>query len=475
MKTKCTGKNTCPISVYHTREPAAWGVDYYRGQSQSAWYWNRWNGTDGIMPSSDKFPNDGRMSKNRVSEGDSYVWEYTAGPRDTAFMEAQDRKYLTELARTNWALFLKEMTPRGELSREDQDKERGLDLRLPHHKNLQREFAADVARISGARSSGVDVRRGGAGGARVAPEGSRRDAGRSDGATLVRPRTTASIAPAAPTRKIAETPAITVEENIRRQVALLGGTTPERAKAMMILWGLATHSAENRLLIERTPRSLENLNRLLKDDSLKVRGAASYILQMFTCRKKKEEAQKEEKRRNIEAARIATERRAEAEREKTRKAIAAPSRGAGGGGSSAASYKPALVISSTRAPDFDRKERERIKAEEERQAALKKERDTEFAEKFQRDWEEKSLREATLYVEKQKRDYVSDEQRKADVSDAWDCDIDKIKAGYHERFGCDISSEGRDMMEREITDKKDRQRDELRAIDDDSSAACSVM
>ena len=560
------------------------------------WVHNRYNGVRRLF--SDELPFEVRGGKEwpqidaavgafallpAESGPDWYEVTFTPGPRAIKWMEEQDRIYLNDIKESNPKLFLKEMTSREDLLYVDQIVQFGLDLSLPHHRNLQREFAADVARISGARSSGVDVRRGGAGGARVAPEGSRRDAGRSDSATLIRPGTTASIAPssvitAAPTRKAA----ITVEENIREQVILLrdrdsskrkqtanalwtlaagepknqvligrtegaiealvdllrddnyevkkeaaralftlsthpenkvligrmegavvaligvlrDGNTGVRANAARALMSLASNNPENQVLIGRTKGAIEALMGLLRDGNDEVREAAAWALKSLTANNPENQVLIGRTKGVIEALvgllrhdNYGVRREAAGALEnlamnpsisalidakKPKDATTTSSRGGGGGGSSAASYRPALVISSTRDPDFDRKERERIEAEKEREAALRKKRDIESAEKFQRDWDAERLREATTYVAKQKRDYVSDEQRKADVSDAWDCDIDKIKADYHKKFGYDISSEGRDMMETEIADKKDRQRDELRAIDGDSSV-CSVM
>lgn len=73
--------------------------------------------------------------------------KFTAGPRAIAWMEAQDRAYLNEIKVSNPALFLKEMTPRGELPPVEQAAQLGLDLSLPHHCALQAEFALDVERI----------------------------------------------------------------------------------------------------------------------------------------------------------------------------------------------------------------------------------------------------------------------------------------------------------------------------------------
>ena len=74
-----------------------------------------------------------------------FYMEYREGPGDKAFFEAEDRKYLRELA--NPGLFLKELTPREELSSAEQEQQLGLDLSLPHHQNLRREFADEVTRI----------------------------------------------------------------------------------------------------------------------------------------------------------------------------------------------------------------------------------------------------------------------------------------------------------------------------------------
>ena len=155
MKERTSGQHYVPLEEFRwqhlfvsTRHP-----DYIAGERHAVSYFSsRWNGKDTrAQPPHDQdyggIPHDGRTTKDMVREGDRFLSEYIEGPRDKAFMEAQDRKYLTELARTNPALFLKEMTPRSELSREDQAKELGLNLRSPHHQNLQREFAALVERI----------------------------------------------------------------------------------------------------------------------------------------------------------------------------------------------------------------------------------------------------------------------------------------------------------------------------------------
>ena len=82
--------------------------------------------------------------------------DFTEGPNTKAFMEAQDRKYLAEIAVNNPILFLKEMTPRSELGQTDQALQLGLDLSLPHHQNLRREFAGEVARVLAERSGAAE-------------------------------------------------------------------------------------------------------------------------------------------------------------------------------------------------------------------------------------------------------------------------------------------------------------------------------
>ncbi len=78
---------------------------------------------------------------------------FNAEVHTRALMEAQDRKYLTELARVDSDKFLKEMTPRNELSSGDQGRQLGLDLTLPHHQKLQEDFSGEVARILAERSA----------------------------------------------------------------------------------------------------------------------------------------------------------------------------------------------------------------------------------------------------------------------------------------------------------------------------------
>ena len=66
--------------------------------------------------------------------------EYTEGPKDKAFMRAQDRKYLKEIARSNPDKFLQMMA--------------GLDLSLPHHLRLLQKYGDKVERMKAERRSG---------------------------------------------------------------------------------------------------------------------------------------------------------------------------------------------------------------------------------------------------------------------------------------------------------------------------------
>lgn len=147
--------------------PGAWHTVVYSGV-RGKYLENRYNGTS--TP-----PKDLPSELVENSAHGSYRWfdtsrryvspEFTEGPATKAYMEDLDRQYLREIAEKNPALFLDEMTERRLLSAEKQTAKLGLDLSLPHHQNLQREFAADVARIQAAR--GVMAIGGGGGSASV--------------------------------------------------------------------------------------------------------------------------------------------------------------------------------------------------------------------------------------------------------------------------------------------------------------------
>lgn len=115
-----------------------------------------WNSQSSVLFKG--IPRDGTYSKVPNNYGRIYV-QYTEGPGDKAFIEAEERKYLRCLMQHDLSLFLNEMTPKSELSTDDKSGAPptvGLDLSLEHHRNLQTEFAADFARIKAARD-GVDT------------------------------------------------------------------------------------------------------------------------------------------------------------------------------------------------------------------------------------------------------------------------------------------------------------------------------
>lgn len=127
----------------------AGSIDTLSARSRRKYLEKRYNGTNSC-------PEDLPRSVYEKPGHGAYRWadtpgklgyasaEFTEGPVTKIYMEGLDRQYLREIAKSNPALFLKELTPRAELSASDQAAKLGLDLTLPHHQNLQREFAADV-------------------------------------------------------------------------------------------------------------------------------------------------------------------------------------------------------------------------------------------------------------------------------------------------------------------------------------------
>ena len=83
---------------------------------------------------------DGEYNEEKGADGYWY-YTYTEGPKTKAWVEQQDREYLKRICGSKPDLFLREMTPDGGGHR------KGLNLDLPHHRNLQKEFAAEVARV----------------------------------------------------------------------------------------------------------------------------------------------------------------------------------------------------------------------------------------------------------------------------------------------------------------------------------------
>jgi hypothetical protein len=80
---------------------------------------------------------------------DNYRLQYTEGTAVKAWMEAQDRLYLTELSEKpeHYERFLKELTPRERLSEADQKACLGLVMTDPHHQALAHEYADKKAKI----------------------------------------------------------------------------------------------------------------------------------------------------------------------------------------------------------------------------------------------------------------------------------------------------------------------------------------
>ena len=115
------------------RERAALRLEFVR---------KRWYGATG-HPSDLPGQGDGRYEWN-VTRPDGFDDHfYHAGPKDLAFMESEDRKYLREIARSNPELFLQEMTP---VPGHDKT-QKGLDLTEPLHRTYQEEFMGEVARV----------------------------------------------------------------------------------------------------------------------------------------------------------------------------------------------------------------------------------------------------------------------------------------------------------------------------------------
>jgi hypothetical protein len=97
---------------------------------------------------------DGRVSckqQEASPPGQSSIFTYHLGPKDIAFLEAQDRRYLATIRTANPVLFRAELKPGGDGSG------LGLDLMVAHHRNLMHEFgprtqgkaAAPVPKLGG--------------------------------------------------------------------------------------------------------------------------------------------------------------------------------------------------------------------------------------------------------------------------------------------------------------------------------------
>jgi hypothetical protein len=103
---------------------------------------SRYNGLSDGRPTDLPGGGDGKYSKSKRAHGPGELL-YHPGPKDLAFMEAEDRKYLRELANSDPMRFLEEMTP---IENHD-GLQRGLDLREALHCTYQKEFMDDVERI----------------------------------------------------------------------------------------------------------------------------------------------------------------------------------------------------------------------------------------------------------------------------------------------------------------------------------------
>ena len=107
IKDRCNGKSQPDVSVL----PGDGEITWIKGRVDGEWVY-------GI--------------ERHVGMYDIEV-QYTEGPRDKAFMEAKDREYLTQIAKDEPAKFLQEMD--------------SLQLDLPHHQNLKREYGDIEARL----------------------------------------------------------------------------------------------------------------------------------------------------------------------------------------------------------------------------------------------------------------------------------------------------------------------------------------
>lgn len=143
------------------------------------------------LPTDGRYNDDWTLVLSRMDNADKgWVWyymEYAEGAGDKEFMEAQDELYLSELARSNPDLFLKEMTPRNELSAAEQAQQLGLDLRLSHHQHLQEKYASERARILAERAPSASAGEGCVTAASDTPPVSAAGAGSGNDATIDMP------------------------------------------------------------------------------------------------------------------------------------------------------------------------------------------------------------------------------------------------------------------------------------------------
>jgi hypothetical protein len=86
---------------------------------------------------------DGRYQFDVKRPDGDYDNFYHPGPKDLEFMESEDRKYLSKIAKSNPLLFLQEMTPVSGHNK----MQPGLDLTEPLHCKYQEEFQREVARV----------------------------------------------------------------------------------------------------------------------------------------------------------------------------------------------------------------------------------------------------------------------------------------------------------------------------------------
>ena len=103
----------------------------------------RWNGIGAHPTLNPLIWEENRFSSQTWSDYDQAMWSFNPCQADLAIMEAEDRKYLRELAKTRPELFLEEMTPVANHN----GAQHGLDLREILHRTYQKEFQDEVARV----------------------------------------------------------------------------------------------------------------------------------------------------------------------------------------------------------------------------------------------------------------------------------------------------------------------------------------